>query len=246
MVLIPAGKFQMGSDKGNENEMPVKTVYLDAYYIDKYEVTNRQYAMFLNTLGKTPKEVDHFINIESPYCKIEYVDGKYQAEQGYEYHPVLFVTWQGAKDYTKWADKRLPTEAEWEKAARGGFEGREYPWGNTISHVNANYEGSDGVDDWLVTAPVGSFAPNGDGLYDMAGNAWEWCADWYNNQYYKKMPLKNPKGPDSGTIRVIRGGSWGNDACYLRCAFRYGAPPMIAFNHGGFRCAKDGATKTGK
>jgi len=246
MVLIPAGEFKMGSDKGNENEMPVKTVYLDAYYIDKYEVTNHQYATFLNTLGKTPEEVYHFINIESPYCKIEYVDGKYQAEQGYEDHPVLFVTWQGAKDYAKWENKRLPTEAEWEKAARGGFEGKEYPWGNTIFHDNANYAGSYGVDAWLFTAPVGSFAPNGYGLYDMAGNAWEWCADWYDNQYYKKMPLKNPKGPDSGTNRVIRGGSWGNDTRYLRCAFRYGAPPMIAFNHVGFRCAKDDPTRTGK
>ena len=141
-----------------------------------------------------------------------------------EDHPVLQVTQYGAIAYAKWKSKRLPTKSEWEKAARGGLVGKEYPWGDTISHSNANYEGTDGSDIWLETAPVGSFPPDRYGLYDMAGNASERCSDLYDND------------PD---LRVIRGGAWGNERAFLRCASRYGTGLTSLDNNVGFRCAKD-------
>ena len=247
MALIPAGEFKMGSEVGDENETPLNTVYLDSYYIDRYEVTNREYAEFLNTVGKTRDSDGHmFLNMESSYCKIKHLDGKYQVQQGYEHHPALTVSWFGADAYARWQGKRLPTEAEWEKAARGGIEGQEYPWGNTPSHVHANYEGTDGMDGWLFTAPVGSFEPNGYGVYDISGNAGEWCADWFDGQYYKRAHLKSPVGPDSGLRRVVRGGNWATDAYYLRCAFRSASGPSLRSVNVGFRCTKDVYAKTKK
>ena len=230
----------MGSDLGNENETPISTVYLDSYYMDRYEVTNREYAAFLNAVGKI-RDTDGrmIIDLESRYCRIKHVDGKYQAQHGYEHHPVLTVSWRGADAYAKWRGKRLPTEAEWEKAARGGIEGKEYPWGDTASHAYANYEGIDGIDRWLFTAPIGSFEPNGYGLYDMSGNAGEWCADWYDSDAYKPTHLRLPEKSDLGPRRVIRGGSWATDAPYLRCAFRSASPPSWTHGTIGFRCAMD-------
>jgi formylglycine-generating enzyme required for sulfatase activity len=246
MVLIPAGEFRIGSDLGNENETPINTVYLDSYYIDRYEVTNREYAAFLNAVGKTDDvDVHWFIDLESRYCRIKHVDGKYQVQQGYEHHPVLTVSWSGADAYAKWHGKRLPTEVEWEKAARGGIEGKEYPWGDTASHAHANYEGTDGMDSWLFTAPVGSFEPNGYGLYDMSGNAGEWCADLYDSDAYKPAHLRTPEKSNLSPNRVVRGGSWATDAPYLRCAFRTASDPSWMHGTIGFRCAMDVSAKTG-
>jgi len=191
MVLIPAGEFQMGSNE-SDDEKPIHTVYLDAFYIDKYEVTNAQYKKFMDAKGyKAPGYWN---------------DPKYNAPN----HPVVGVTWNDAKAYADWAGKRLPTEAEWEKAARGGVTGKKYVWGDEWPPPNkaGNFDNSITKDGYTYTAPVGSFKPNGYGLYDMAGNVWEWCADWYDNNYYFTSTKSNPAGPSSGTYHVCRGGSW--------------------------------------
>ena len=145
MVLIPAGAFDMGSRDGDADESPVHTVYVDAFYMDKYEVTNAQYAAFLNAKGKHAeggniwytKDEEYSLRCRSP---LEYVAGEYRVRDGYDRHPIVCVTWYGAMAYAAWTGKRLPTEAEWEKAARGGLRGKRYPWGNTIYSIHANYD----------------------------------------------------------------------------------------------------------
>jgi len=225
MKLIPAGDFQMGSNDGPSNEKPIHTVYLDAFYMDVYEVTHAQYKKFMDATGyKAPEE-----------C---WNDPDYNAPN----HPVMGVSWNDAKAYADWAGKRLPTEAEWEKAARGGLVCKKYPLGDTLTHDDANYFG--GVKrKWAGESPVGSFAPNGYGLYDMAGNILEWCADWYDADYYAISPKSNPTGPSSGSDRVLRGGSWtdGYDSTdCLRTADRsYAYPPLSFTSAVGFRCVQD-------
>ena len=252
MVLIPAGDFEMGDhhNVGGHDEKPVHTVYIDAYYIDKYEVTNAQYAKFLNEYGKDTDAAGHYLlDIDDTWCLIEKAGNTYRSEAGYENHPVMDVTWYGAAAYAQFYGKRLPTEAEWEKAARGGLVGKKYPWGNDLTHDNANHAGAGGRDRWDGTSPAGSFPPNGYGLYDMAGNAWEWCADEYDSGYYSISPRDNPKGPGIAITfrnddfvnvniwRVRRGGSCLDDASYLRTASRFYAP-VISSSISGFRCAK--------
>jgi len=220
MVLIPAGEFQMGSNDGDYDEKPVHTVYLDAFYIDKYEVTNAQYKKFMDATGhKAP----NYWN-----------DSRFNDPK----QPVVGVSWYDAKAYADWAGKRLPTEAEWEKSARGGLIGKKYPSGDNLTRDDANYDGTGGKDIWEYTSPVGSFAPNGYGLYDMAGNVWEWCADWYDGEYYKVSPKENPKGPASGNWRVIRGGSWYYVINGLRVANRNSLAPTDVHYDVGFRCAQ--------
>lgn len=217
MVLIPSGEFRMGSNDGSDDEKPVHTVYIDAFYMDQYEVTNAQYRIFMNATGHKAPKYWNDPNSNDPK------------------QPVIGVSWDDAVAYAKWAGKRLPTEAEWEKAARGGLSGKRYPWGDDISHDDANYNGTNGKDVWTCASPVGSFAPNGYGLYDMTGNVWEWCADWYDSEYYSNSPKSNPPGPDSGTFKVIRGGSCYNDNHPLRVAARF-SYPANACNYFGFRC----------
>ncbi len=257
MVLIPAGEFSMGDhhDVGYSNEKPVHDVYLDAFYIDKYEVTNAQYATFLNAYGKNEDSAGHeLLDLDDSYCLIEKAGSTYKAKAGYENHPVIEVSWYGAGAYAQFYGKRLPTEAQWEKAARGSLVGKKYPWGDTITHDDANYPGTGGKDKWNGTSPVDSFPPNGYGLYDMAGNVWDWCADEYNSTYYSESPKENPLGPGTpvffvnddftnvniSSMRVLRGGSWYNSTYSLRCAYRYSySPPYSKFSYGGFRCAQD-------
>ena len=231
MVLIPAGEFQMGSNTGSSDEKPVHTVYVDAFYMDKYEVTNAQYAAFLNAKGLKGW---YLINMESG--PIRYFNQKFQVRRGYENHPMFGVTWEGAMAYAAWVGKRLPTEAEWEKAARGGLIGKEYPRGNTVDTDKANY-----IERFENTRTVGSYPPNGYGLYDMAGNVLEWCLDKYDSEFYANSPKKNPIS--GGTItsiindaanvrekRVLRGSS-------MRCAGRdYNYEMMLLYS--GFRCVK--------
>jgi len=245
MVLIPAGEFSMGDhhEVSNSDAKPVHTVYLDAFYINKYEVTNAQYAKFLNEYGQnTNLKGEVFLDINKVNCLIEKVGRTYKPKAGYEHHPVIEVSWYGSMAYAKFYGKRLPTEAEWEKAARSGLVGKKYPWGNDITHDDANYSGIDGKDKWEGTSPVGSFAKNSYGLYDMAGNVYNWCSDWYSSNYYANSPYNNPKGPGRGRYRVLRGGSWGSNADGLHCAYRNFNWPQhtyVPLKLVGFRCAKD-------
>ena len=218
MVLIPAGDFLMGSPGGDDDdERPQHTVFVDAFYMDKYEVTNALYKKFMDATGR-----------EAP---------KYWDDEEYNQpnHPVVAVTWYDAKAYCEWAGKRLPTEAEWEKAARGGLVGKKFPSGDSITHDDANYDGIGGKDRWRGTSPVGSFAPNGYGLYDMAGNVWEWCADWFVSGYHADLPDQNPSGPSSGSSRVLRGGAWNYDTYDLRAANRNLDSRATAYRNYGFR-----------
>jgi len=203
MALIPAGTFEMGDSNWMERSRPVHRVELDEFYMDLREVTNGQYRVFMEQTGHR----------EPSYWN----DTKYNQTN----QPVVGVDWNDAVAYAKWAGKRLPTEAEWEYAARGGLVGKRYPWGDEISHDDANYSETVGKDKWdRQAAPVGSFEANGYGLYDMAGNVYEWCQDWYGENYYSSSPAKNPPGPGTGSYRVLRGGSWGNAAYALRVAAR--------------------------
>lgn len=217
MALIPAGEFQMGSDYGEPDEEPVHTVYLDAFYMDIYEVTNALYKKFVDATGhKAPSY---------------WSDPKSNAPD----QPVVGVTWHDAKAYCDWSGKRLPTEAEWEKAARGGLVGKTYPWGDiddTGPPGTGTHPGVSGA------YPIGNFAPNGYGLYDMSRNAWEWCVDWYGEDYYAKSPRENPKGPSSGKTRILRGGSWfAGISTPLPVSYRYSYDPERSSNLIGFRCA---------
>jgi len=257
MRLIPAGEFSMGDHHniGDDDEKPVHTVYLDAYYIDETEVTNEQYCAFLNDYGKNADTVGHeLLDLNEEDCLIEKVGNTYKPKSGYEKHPVIEVSWYGAAAYAQWAGARLPTESQWEKAARGGLVGKKYPWGDTITHDDANYWKIEGKDKWERTAPVGSFPANGYGLFDMAGNVWEWCADEYDSGYYSKSPKKNPTGPGTpilfvgndftnvNTVRSGRGGSWSSTFWppnQLRCANRNNSEPTFTFNNFGFRCSQD-------
>jgi formylglycine-generating enzyme required for sulfatase activity len=241
MVYIPAGNFPMGSDNGFGNGRPVHTVYLDAFYIDKYEVTNAQFAQFL-TDGNDPYYYD--------LMKITKDGDAYTAQPGYENHPAVWVDWFTAKAYCEWAGKRLPTEAEWEKAARG-TDGRTYPWGEEIDGRMANYHLSGDPYDVRApsdeTTPVGYYnginsgtvdSPSPYGVYDMAGNAWEWVGDWYSETYYSHSPSSNPQGPSSGAGRVLKGGAWNFYPYYVQSALRYYFYPYSKFFLIGFRCAR--------
>ncbi|TEU18356.1 MAG: TIR domain-containing protein [Anaerolineales bacterium] len=234
MVYVPAGEFIMGSDEGDSTEQPVHTVYLDAFYIDKTEVTNVQVAQFLNEQGNQEEGGVTWLDIGDEGCLITESGGQYQPKSGYSDHPVVEVSWYGARAYCQWTGKRLPTEAEWEKAARG-TDGWTYPWGEGIDCDHAQYSGCGGR-----TVPVGS-KPKGASPYgalDMAGNVWEWVADWYDEGYYVTSQESNPRGPPSGDWRVIRGGSWYNEEAHVCAAHRYGYPPGFGIGFTGFRCAR--------
>ncbi|MYE88704.1 formylglycine-generating enzyme family protein [Candidatus Poribacteria bacterium] len=248
MVLIPAGEFQMGSNdsEAEESEKPVHTVYLDAFYMDVYEVTNAEYKKFIDAnpqWGKDRIPDDyHFGNYLKHWDGDNYPSGRGE-------HPVVHVSWYGAMAYSQWVGKRLPTEAEWEKAARGGLVAQKYPWGDSIDSSKANY-GKTWYAKRVPTTAVGSYAPNDYGLYDMAGNASEWCLDAYNADFYKDSPLRNPIAGvesieqimnDFMSLRnphTLRGGSWASAPAELRIAFRAGHYPIPAYDHTGFRCAK--------
>lgn len=201
MVLVPSGSFTMGSEEYTDTQ-PIHLVYLDSYYIDKYEVTNDKYAVFLNVRGNQMESGTLWLDKN---VRIHKVDGQWEADPGYSDHPVIGVTWYGAVAYFDWRGARLPTEAEWEKAARG-TDDRFYPWGN--DELNCDHANQHGC--VMDTTPVGSYPEGASpyGIMDMAGNVKEWTSDWYDAQYYERSPSKNPKGASSGAYRVMRGGSW--------------------------------------
>jgi len=216
-VDIPAGDFLMGSPETDPDahldEFPQHRVYLDAYRISRYLVTNQQYARCVRAgICENPSPL-----IENP-AKAD--------------HPVVNVTWENARAFCNWNGARLPTEAEWEKAARGGLEGALYPWGDEIDCNLANYGDCVGG-----TSPVDSHAPNGYDIYDTAGNVWEWTADWWDGSYYRNSPEDNPTGPADGEYRVIRGGAWGEETSSMRAAHRLFNLPSYPHDFIGFRCA---------
>jgi iron(II)-dependent oxidoreductase len=216
----------MGSSRGGEpDEYPQHRVYLSSFYLDKFEVTNEQYEKFRSETGHQPPQFWDDPRFNKPN------------------QPVVGVSFHDAVTYCQWAGKRLPTEAEWEKAARG-TEGQIYPWGNDFDWTKGNFSDKgqfDGhLDGFAFTAPVGSFPETVSpyGVQDMAGNVWEWCADWYHKDYYQISPPINPKGPDTGIARVLRGGSFFS-ALYLRCSARYYLEENSKYFYAGFRCASD-------
>lgn len=250
MVLIPAGDFRMGS---HYSEKPDHTVYVDAFYMDECPVTNAQYKTFLDEKPEWRKPLKWYEwgkkHIES--IPGEYHNGYYLRHwNGNDYpstkadHPVTYVSWYAAMAYAQWADKRLPTEAEWEKAARGDLTNQEYPWGEDIDSSKANY--GENVGD---TTPVAKYAPNGYGLYDMGGNVWEWCLDEYAQDCFASLSYRNPVlgGPIPNIIFnftnvkndcMLRGGSWVDIARHVRCAYLVRSKPSGAGDTIGFRCVR--------
>ena len=240
MVLIPAGEFQMGSNDSTD-EKPVHTVYTDAFYMDKHEVTNAQYKTFVNANPQWRKDRIPGTYHDGDYLK-HWNSNNYPSEKGN--HPVTYVSWYGAMAYAEWTNKRLPTEAEWEKAARGGLTGKKYPWGNTIDSSKANYDKSVGD-----TMFVGKYPANGYGLCDMAGNVLEWCLDRYDEDFYTRSLRQNPivGGNISDmttnfstvtTNRVLRGGSWSTLPQSVRVADRTKGNPTFSYYDVGFRCVR--------
>lgn len=227
LVQVPGGEFRMGSEVGFPPERPVHHVKIERYWISKYLVTNAQYAQFVRDTAHRvpyvddPRVVTDNWNVQRRTCP-----------PGREQHPVVLVSWHDAVAYCTWAGGRLPTEAEWERAARGGLDGKLYPWGDDIDPQQANYDNRNGI------SPVGSYPPNAYGLYDVAGNVWEWVADWYDPKYYHASPLDNPSGPAHGATRVLRGGAWLLFPQFCRVAYRFREGPDFRFNLMGFRLAR--------
>jgi len=217
-VLIPAGEFWMGADTPGDHQ-PVHRVRLDAFYLDRHQVTNRLYRSFCEAAGHV---LPFFWEMTGFRCGPDYPD-----------HPVVGVSWQDAAAYAAWCSKRLPTEAEWEYAARGGLEGKSFPTGDTLDPDDGNYFKSE----LGGPVPVGSYPPNGYGLYDMQGNVVEWVWDWYAPDYYAHSPQVNPQGPESGRFRLIRGGGWHSGATCNRVYYRNALPPNWLDFNVGFRCA---------
>ncbi|MFO8061938.1 MAG: SUMF1/EgtB/PvdO family nonheme iron enzyme [bacterium] len=214
LVYIPSGSFIMGSDD-EYNDNKLHTVYLDGYYISKYETNNKQYKQFCDATGRDYPQDPGFDNMNNYFS-------------AYPDYPVVNVTWEDANAYCEWAGLKLPTEAQWAKGARG-TDGRKYPWGDHDAHYNGSYyanchSGDNDADGYRYASPVGSYE-NGQspyGLMDMTCNVYEWCADWYDSDYYSWSPDSNPMGPEEGTHRVIRGASWDTEPEECSVRFAYG------------------------
>ena len=226
MILVTEGAFTMGSNDYSANEKPVHSVSLDSFYIDKYEVTNRYYNLcVLNGMCLPPAK-------RSSYSRKNYF-----GDSLYDGYPVIYVTWEMAATYCEWRNARLPSEAEWEKSARG-TDGRVYPWGDTIEDTDANYNGLVGDTETVGRhfSGISSY-----GLFDMAGNVQEWVSDWYQMDYYSIFNniALNPLGPLTGNERMVRGGSWDAGKNFIRTTYRGKSSPTISYYNIGFRCAKD-------
>ncbi len=236
MVYVAGGTFMMGGDY-YDDEKPLHKVHVDDFYMDKYEVTNAQYCQFLNEKGNQREGGEIWLDTKDSNCKIVKRGGRYVPVSGYANHPVIEVSWYGARAYANWAGKRLPTEAEWEYACRGGNKSKGYIFsGSNSADSVAWYDENSGG----RTHPVGTKQPNELGLYDMSGNVWEWCADWYSSDYYSKSPYENPTGPSSGDYHVLRGGSysspaWKDTHCSSRAFYHSGYGNYFVY---GFRCVR--------
>lgn len=241
MVFIPAATFEMGCPTGGPAEQPVHEVSLSAFWVDENPVTNAAFARFVEATGyRTEAEVTgeawgsrngEFAMIPG-LCWFSYVT-KDRAD-----HPVVLISWNDAQAYCQWAGLRLLTEAEWERCARGGADGYDFPWGNDEPDGSQSNFARPPAD-FPPTNPVGLFGVNPLGLADLVGNVWQWCSDYYGECYYSGSPLEDPQGPATGSVRVRRGGSWNVIQGFrLRCSNRGAAKPSTAAPNMGFRCAR--------
>ena len=279
MVLLPGGEFIMGADDAegfpDDGEGPVRPVRLRPFHIGTCAVTNHQFAAFIAATGyrtdaervgwsyvfaaflpaalrkdaPRPGETPWWCGVTGAFWQAP--EGPGSSLDGRENHPVVHVSWNDATAYCRWAGKRLPTEAEWEYAARGGLEQRRYPWGDGLTpdgqHRCNIWQGrfpvkNTGDDGYVGTAPADAFPPNGFGLQNVAGNVWEWCADWWTTRHPRTVPLTNPTGPRRGTAKVVRGGSYLCHHSYCnryRVATRTTNTPDSSTGNTGFRCARD-------
>jgi formylglycine-generating enzyme required for sulfatase activity len=242
MIFIPEGSFTMGfkidndHEWGDMDEEPVHQVTLSSYWIDKYEVTSSNFSKFLN---ENKNEAHRFIEI-TPSVTVQFDDNVYKPRKGLENYPVNRVSWFGADAYCKWKEKRLPTEAEWEKAARGTDQ-RIFPWGNEFpDNSRVTFRRKFSEKGFQVMEPVKGMK-NGIspfGVHQMAGNVWEWVSDWFDATAYQDENRIDPKGPESGISKVLRGGNWYYKAYYIRTTYRFNERPDIFKVWQGFRCAR--------
>jgi formylglycine-generating enzyme len=249
LARIPAGDFLMGAADGQPHERPVHRVRVSEFFIGRFPVTNDEYARFVRATGHPAPAVDRLPLIASGERETQftefsapYVWHNGEPPAGHGGHPVVLVTHDDAVSYCAWLSVtlqrpvRLPTEAEWEKAARGGGEGMKYPWGNEIDPSRCNYLSEPSSKKERGTRPTGTYSPNAFGLCDVAGNVWEWVADWYGAEYYGESEAIDPHGPSRGSLHIVRGGSWvTEDVSMLRCAYRHAVPPDTFAYSVGFR-----------
>jgi formylglycine-generating enzyme required for sulfatase activity len=259
MVFVPEGRFWMGSDAGPEYEQPSHSVWVDAFWMDRTEVTNAQYAAFVRETGfTTDAESAGWSYVYDPdsgkWIRMNGADwrhpgGPATGVEALAEYPAAYMSWNDAQAYCRWAGRRLPTEAEWEKAARG-TDGRTYPWGNrppdgallnfADRNINLDWADPQADDGYAFSSPVGSY-PDGASPYgalDLAGNVWEWVQDWFDFHYYReRTDWINPTGPSARAGRVLRGGSWADSARVTRATYRLGYYPMDGYAYYGFRCA---------
>jgi len=249
LARIPSGEFLMGAADGEPDERPVHRVHVREFFISRFPVTNDEYAHFVRATGHQPPGVrglpliasDHrdrlFNEFAAPYI---WQNGEPPA--GHGNHPVVLVTHDDASAYCAWLSLilnrtvRLPSEAEWEKAARGGVESARYPWGDEFDPARCSYLADPSAKKQRGTRPTGTFPPNGYGLCDIVGNVWEWISDWYSSNYYDESEAIDPHGPATGSLRIVRGGSWvTEDPSMMRCAHRHAVPPDTYAYSIGFR-----------
>ncbi len=233
MVIIPEGEYTRGSNEGARDERPAHRVFLNSFAMDIHPVTNEQFVRFLEAMGGEKDSHNNDL-VRLRESRIKRSGGKLIIESGYAKHPVVGVSWYGALGYAKWVGKRLPTEAEWEVASRSLKPDMIYPTGLNIERTHANFFSAD-------TTPVMSYPPIEIGLFDMAGNVYEWCHDWYDYNFYESSLQEptNPKGPAQGVYRVLRGGCWKSLKDDLRCSHRHRNNPGTVNKTYGFRCAAD-------
>lgn len=259
-VRVPGGEFTMGSNEGAADEQPAHRVQVDAFYASVHPITVEQYAEFTRETGHACPDVRALPQIVTPAGEMSFRElaaahtwpgGEWPRERGR--HPVTLVTHADATAYCRWLSGgigqlvRLPTEAEWERAARGDRDGARYPWGDDADPARANFLPEPAQKRQRGTTPVGAYPPNDLQLHDMAGNVWQWVADWYRADAYRTSDRRNPRGPGSGTARIVRGGSWvTHDVNQLRCAHRHQVPPDTYTYSIGFRVvySDDGSPQT--
>jgi formylglycine-generating enzyme required for sulfatase activity len=251
MVRIPPGEFIMGSDDGREDERPSHRVYVDEFDLGIHPVTNEEYSRFIRATGHPSPAIGDLPTVVPPgwqqsfrelAAPFVWTNGSPPSARAR--HPVTLVTFDDAKAYCVWLRAstgepfRLPTEAEWEKAARGGLERQRFPWGNEIDSSRANYLPDPDLKPRHSTQEVAGYAANGYEVFEMAGNVWQWVSDWYAPDYYALGQYLNPPGPETGQLRIVRGGSWVNhDTNFLRCAYRHPVPVDSYSYSIGFRVA---------